>query len=62
PDLTNCKVFVNGRTGKTTPQVENIKNFWYRFLYEAKAEISVYDYDASHELNTFFSSGKRISL
>ncbi|MBN1183348.1 MAG: hypothetical protein JXB49_13735, partial [Bacteroidales bacterium] len=36
PDLTNCKVFVNGSIGKTTPQVENIKNFWYRFSMKQK--------------------------
>ncbi len=55
PSLLHCKVFVNGRTGKSNSQVENIQNFWIRYFKETQAELSAYDYDAGKQITSFLS-------
>jgi hypothetical protein len=55
PDLSECKIFVNGRTGKTNQQVDNIKNFWSQYFKETKADLIAYDYDTGHEIDSFLT-------
>lgn len=55
PNLRGCKVFVNGRTGYSTQQVENIQNFWNQFFREAQAKLMVYTYDAGNEITSYLS-------
>ena len=59
PNLTMCTVFVNGRTGKTNIQVENIKSFWVRYFKQAHGELAAYDYDARSHIRSFLA--KRLS-
>lgn len=58
PDLRGCLVFVNGRTGKSNMQVENIQNFWAKYFKEAGATLEAYDYDAGPQITTFL--GQRL--
>ncbi len=58
PDLRDCLVFVNGRTGKTNAQVESIQNFWAEYFKEAGARLEAYDYDAGPQITTFL--GERL--
>lgn len=53
PDLHGCRVFVNGRTGKTNLQVDNIKNFWSSYFREAGVDLVAYDYDAGPQIIAF---------
>jgi len=53
PNLEGCVIFVNGRTGISNEQVDNIQNFWIRYFKEAKAELKAYDYDVGHEITAF---------
>jgi len=52
PALAGCKVFVNGRTGHSTQQVENIQNFWNQFFRETQAELMVYAFDGGNEITS----------
>ncbi|MDE3057027.1 MAG: hypothetical protein KGJ59_03610 [Bacteroidota bacterium] len=58
PNLLGCKVFVNGRTGKSNLQVENIRNFWIQYFKESKADLLAYDYDSGEEITSFLSHWK----
>jgi len=60
PDLRDCKVFVNGRTGKSNLQVENIRNFWIQYFKESQAELSAYEYDAGKQITSFLSHRQAI--
>jgi hypothetical protein len=55
PDLHGCKIFVNGRTGKSNLQVDNIKNFWTQYFKETGAELVAYDYDAGPEISSYLT-------
>jgi hypothetical protein len=55
PNLHECKVFVNGRTGKSNQQVDNIKNFWSQYFKEAGSDLVAYDYDAGHEIDSYLT-------
>ena len=60
PDLRDCKVFVNGRTGKSNLQVEYIRNFWIHYFKETQAELSGYEYDAGKQITSFLSQRQAI--
>lgn len=53
PNLSGCKVFINGRTGRNNQQVENIHKFWTRYFKEVGADLVAYDYDCSHDITAF---------
>jgi hypothetical protein len=53
PDLRGCVVFVNGRTGTSNLQVENIRGFWTQYFKESGAELSAYDYEAGPQIISF---------
>ena len=53
PDLSGCKVFINGRTGRSNLQVENIHRFWVQYFKESKGELLAYDYDSGHEITSY---------
>ena len=53
PDLHGCRVFVNGRTGKTNEQVDNIRNFWSEYFKEAGVDLMAYDYDAGPQIVSY---------
>ncbi len=55
PDLRDCRVFVNGGPGKSSLQVENIRNFSIRYLKETQAELSAYEVDAGNQITSFLS-------
>ncbi len=55
PDLRGCTVFVNGRTGKTNAQVDNIQNFWTQYFKSAGANLASYEYDAGPMINSYLS-------
>ncbi len=55
PDLHGCRIFVNGRTGKSNLQVDNIKNFWIQYFKETGAELVAYDYDAGPEISSYLT-------
>ena len=61
PDLRGCVVFVNGRTGTSNLQVENIRNFWAQYLKEAGAELSAYDYDSGPQIISFLDQRASVS-
>jgi hypothetical protein len=53
PDLHGCTVFVNGRTGKTNQQVDNIQGFWSQYFKVTGADLASYEYDAGPMINTY---------
>ena len=53
PDLRGCKVFVNGRTGKSNEQVENIQSFWAQYFKDARADLVAYDYDCGPQITSY---------
>ncbi len=55
PDLRGCVVFVNGRTGTSNAQVENIRKFWLAYFKETGAWLGGYDYDAGPQITAFLS-------
>ena len=55
PELHGCAVFVNGRTGKSNIQVENIKRFWVQYFKETRAELAAYDYDSGSQITPFMT-------
>lgn len=61
PDLRGCVVFVNGRTGTSNLQVENIRNFWAQYFKEAGAELSAYDYDSGPQIISFLDQRASVS-
>jgi len=61
PDLHGCVVFVNGRTGTSNLQVENIRNFWAQYFKEARADLSSYDYESGPQIISFLDQRAGIS-
>ncbi len=55
PDLRGCTVFVNGRTGKTNVQVDNIQSFWSQYFKAAGANLASYEYDAGPMINSYLA-------
>ncbi len=55
PDLNGVLVFVNGRTGTSNEQVENIKKFWVEYFRETGARLEAYDYDAGPQITGFLA-------
>ncbi|MEM7368713.1 MAG: hypothetical protein AAF587_08915 [Bacteroidota bacterium] len=51
PNLTNSKVLVHGRTGKTTQQVENLLRFWTAYFRAANADLVAYEFDSRSWIN-----------
>jgi hypothetical protein len=56
PNLNLCTIFVDGRTGKTNAQVENIKNFWTAYFQKSGGNLISYDYDCRKEIENFMQS------
>lgn len=50
PDLKNCIVFVNGRTGATNEIVDNTQYFWVQYFKNANADLKAYDFDCSNSI------------
>lgn len=48
PDLSGCKVFVYGRTGKTNLEVENTGHFWEAYFRATHADLVAYDYETDN--------------
>ena len=55
PDLTGCKIFVYGRTGRSNREVENIKRFWMKYFKEAQADVVAYDYEPDNVVTAFLN-------
>lgn len=60
PDLNNCLIFVDGRTGKTNKQVENIRNFWIAFFTKSGGNLISYDYDCRNEIESFMQNRRKL--
>jgi hypothetical protein len=60
PNLSNCLVFVDGRTGKNNIQIENVKNFWVEYFKCSNAELKYYDFDCGTELNSYLNKRKTL--
>lgn len=56
PQLGGVAVFVVGRTGRSTQQVDAIKNFWTRYFHETGADVRMYDFDVAGRLGPLFAS------
>jgi hypothetical protein len=61
PDLHGCTVFVNGRTGKTNQQVDNIQSFWTQYFKATGADLASYEYDAGPMINTYLTQRGTLS-
>lgn len=48
PDLSGCKVFVYGRTGKSNLEVENTEHFWKAYFRATHADLIAYDYETDN--------------
>lgn len=55
PDLRGCTIFVNGRTGKTNVQVDNIQSFWTQYFKATGAHLASYEYDAGPMINSYLA-------
>ena len=62
PDLKGCTVYVNGRTGKTNADVENIQKFWTEYFKATGATLSAYDYDAGPQIDSFLAKRAAASM
>lgn len=61
PNLKDCLIFVDGRTGNTNKQVENIKNFWTDFFEKSGANLVSYDYDCRKEIESFMLKRRELN-
>lgn len=55
PDLSGCKVFVYGRTGKTDLEVENIEHFWREYFKATHADLGAYDYETDNIISSYMT-------
>jgi len=55
PDLSGCKIFVYGRTGRTNTQVENIENFWSQYFQTAHGDLRAYDYEPDNVIASYLA-------
>ncbi len=56
PDLKNCIVFVNGRTGASNKVVDNTQYFWTQYFKKSNAGLKAYDYDCSAAITQFIQA------
>lgn len=55
PDLSGCKVFVYGRTGKSDLEVENTEHFWREYFKAAHADLNAYDYETDNIIASYMT-------
>jgi hypothetical protein len=53
PELSGCKVFVYGRTGKSNLEVENTEHFWEAYFRATHGELAAYDYETDNVIATY---------
>ncbi|HEY9047559.1 MAG TPA: hypothetical protein VIN08_16750 [Ohtaekwangia sp.] len=53
PDLTGCKVFAIGATGRNSAQIDNIHSFWTEYFKHTNAELSSYGYNVDGKLRKY---------
>lgn len=58
PDLKNCIVFVNGRTGVNNKVVEYTQYFWEQYFKASNAMLKEYDFDCSNGIIQFIQLRK----
>lgn len=61
PDLKLCSIFVDGRTGKSNTQVENIKNFWATYFKNSGGILLSYDYDCRKDIESFMQKRRELN-
>ncbi len=59
PNLTGVKVFVNGRTGTSNRQIENIEHFWREYFRITKADLVAYGFDSGNEIASQLSDRRK---
>ena len=50
PNLKNCIIFINGRTGANNSVVESTQYFWEQYFKKANANLKSYDFDCSNNI------------
>lgn len=50
PNLKNCIIYVNGRTGANNKVVENTQYFWEQYFKNSNADLKAYDFDCSNNI------------
>ena len=53
PDLSGCKVFATGATGKNSAQIDNIHSFWTEYFKQTNAELASYGYNVDGKLRKY---------
>jgi hypothetical protein len=53
PDFKDCKIFINGSTGKNAVQIDNIQWFWNEYFQLSNTEIGAYGYNVEDKLNKY---------
>lgn len=53
PDLSGCKIFAIGATGKTSAQIDNIRSFWTEYFKQTNAELTSYGYNVDGKLRKY---------
>lgn len=61
PDFKSCSIFVDGRTGRSNAQVENIKKFWVEYFKLSSGDLISYDYDCSKEIELFLQKRRALN-
>ena len=61
PDLKLCSIFVDGRTGKSNSQVENIKYFWASYFKNSGGNLISYDYDCRKDIESFMLKRRELN-
>lgn len=61
PDLKLCSIFVDGRTGKSNSQVENIKNFWIAYFKNSGGNLISYDFDCRKDIESFMQKRRELN-
>ena len=59
PNLMGAKVFVNGRTGTSNRQIENIEHFWREYFRNTKADLLAYGFDSGNEITSYLSDRRK---
>lgn len=53
PDLSGCKVFAIGATGRNSSQIDNIHSFWTEYFKQTNAELASYGYNVDGKLRKY---------
>jgi hypothetical protein len=53
PDLSGCKVFAIGATGRNSSQIDNIQSFWTAYFKQSNAELASYGYNVDGKLRKY---------